>query len=56
MQEMISKQQNISEPLLKAVYNLGPNNLVKIEPGTVCRKAQIENSKAPRLYANLNCI
>lgn len=51
---MISKQENNPSPLLKAVYNIGPNNLVCVEPNSVCRKSQIEDTKAPRLYENLN--
>lgn len=50
---MISKEQNNLSPLLRAVYKIGPHNLVSVEPGRVCRKTQIENSKAPRLYENL---
>ncbi|KAK4022400.1 uncharacterized protein LOC116919017 [Daphnia magna] len=54
LKEMISKQENNPNPLLKAVYNLGPNNsTVFIQPGAVCNKTKIENSKAPHLYENL---
>lgn len=54
MQEIISKQENKPNPLLKAVYNFGPNNSsVFVQPGAVCNNSQIENSKAPRLYENL---
>ena len=54
-QEMISKQDKDANPLLKAVYNMSPNNTeISIEPGSVCKKKQIENPKAPHLYENLN--
>ena len=50
---MIKKEKKNQDPLLKAVYNLGPDNLVKISPGMVCRQTVIEGTKAHRLYADL---
>lgn len=53
---MIKKQENIEDPLLKAMYKLGPDNLVRISPGMVCRETTIKRTKAPRLYANLKSL
>ena len=50
---MIRREENIKNPLLKAIYKMGPDNMVRIEPGSVCRKTLIEGNKAPRLYENL---
>ena len=53
---MIKKQEYIADPLLKAVYKLGPDNFVRISPGMVCRESTIEKTKASRLYANLKSL
>ena len=51
---MISTNEKNPDPLLKAVYQLGPNNnLVFVEPGSVSRRAPLDGTKAPRLYKNL---
>ncbi len=54
MQEMISKQEKKPDPLLRAVYQTGPNNkFVFVEPGSVSRRTPLDGTKAPRLYENL---
>jgi len=54
MQEMISKQEQKPDPLLRAIYNFGPNNnMVFVETGSVNRKTTLDGTKAPRLYENL---
>lgn len=52
---MIKRTENVEGPLLKAVYKLGPDNLVRVVPGLVLEQtSQIEGTPAPRLYENLN--
>ena len=53
LQEMFKKEGKTAGPLLKAVYKFGPDNMARIEPGSVNRKSILDDTKAPRLYANL---
>lgn len=51
---MIKQTENTDKPLLKAIYNLGPDNLVRVVPGSVLENSsQIKSTVAPRLYENL---
>ena len=53
MQELIKKESKIDNPLLKAVYKLGPDNMARVVPGEVCKKTISDDSKAPHVYANI---
>ena len=53
LQEMIKREEKTEDPVLRAVYKLGPDNLVRISPGMVNRSTLTEGTKAHRLYANL---
>lgn len=50
---MIKKEDKTANPLLKAVYRLGLDNMARIEPGSVNRKGVTDETKAPRLYENI---
>ena len=50
---MIQEEQNISEPLLKAVYVYKETEPISIESGKVLDSNIIKGNLAPRLYENI---
>jgi len=50
---MIKEDQNIAEPLLKAIYVTKETEPISIEKGKVMTSDIIKGNLAPRLYENI---